>query len=503
MSPGRTMKYIIALDQGTTSSRAVIFDAQGNLIASHGSEFAQIYPRPGWVEHDPFEILRTQKDALRYALQKAGLSARDVAAIGITNQRETALVWERDTGRPLYNAIVWQCRRTSDLISRLVGEGLEPLFIEKTGLIPDAYFSAAKLAWILDQVEGARAKAEQGEVCCGTVDTWLLWNLTHNHIHVTDDTNASRTMLYNLKTGAWDDELLEIFRIPRACLPGIVPSSSLIGELDADMLGIPVPIMAIAGDQHAALFGQACFEAGSVKNTYGTGCFLLMNTGERPVYSSNRLLSTVAWSIGGKREFALEGSIFSAGSVIQWLRDEMKLLGSAAESEQVALAAADNGGVYLVPAFTGLGAPHWDMYARGTIVGLTRGSGRAHIVRAALEAIAYQTADVMSVMRKDSGLPIGQLRADGGMSANNFLMQFQADILGAQVVRPVIRESTALGAAFLAGLAAGVWASKQEISSLWREDAVFETAMPPAQREKLLSRWHRAVERAKDWEEKH
>lgn len=496
------MKYIIALDQGTTSSRAVVFDSQGNLAASHGIEFQQIYPRPGWVEHDPFEILRSQKDALCYAFQKAGISPRDVAAIGITNQRETALVWERDTGKPIYNAIVWQCRRTSDMIRRLVDDGLEPLLTEKTGLIPDAYFSAAKFAWILDHVEGARAKAERGELCFGTVDTWLIWNLTRNHIHVTDDTNASRTMLYNLNTGTWDNELLDIFRVPQTCLPKIVPSSSMIAELDPDILGIPVPIMSVAGDQHAALFGQACFEPGSVKNTYGTGCFLLMNTGERPARSRNRLLSTVAWSIGGKREFALEGSVFSAGSVIQWLRDEMKMLGSSAESEQIALTVSDSGGVYIVPAFTGLGAPHWDMYARGAIVGLTRGSGRAHIVRAALESIAYQTADVMTAMREDSGLPITQLRADGGASANSFLMQFQADILGARVVRPVVKESTAMGAAFMAGLAAGVWESKQEISSLWRVDGVFEPTMPPAQQEKLLHGWRRAVGRAKDWEEK-
>jgi glycerol kinase len=494
------MKYIIALDQGTTSSRAVVIDSHGHVVGSHGIEFPQIYPQPGWVEHDPFEILQSQKEALRYAVQKTGVDPADVAAIGITNQRETTLLWERDTGKPIHNAIVWQCRRTADRIEELKAEGLSDVLREKTGLVPDAYFSGTKIAWMLDNVPGARERAERGELCFGTVDTWLAWNLTVGHRHVTDDTNACRTMLYNLHTGAWDEELLKILRVPLAVLPTIVPSSGEIGMLDKGILGREIPLCAIAGDQHAALFGQACFEQGMVKNTYGTGCFLLMNTGERAVVSKHNLLSTVAWSIGGKREFALEGSIFVAGAVVQWLRDEMKLLGSAAESEQVALSVPDAQGVYVVPAFTGLGAPHWDMYARGAIVGLTRGAGRAHIVRAALESIALQTLDVTEAMRRDSGVAMPQMRVDGGASANNFLMQFQADILGTDVLRPTITESTALGAAYMAGLAVGLWSGKKELLTLWQEERRFVPAMDALSRLEKVAGWHRAIERAKGWE---
>ncbi len=495
------MKYIVALDQGTTSSRAVVIDAHGRLVGSHGIEFPQIYPQPGWVEHDPFEILRSQKEALRYAVQKTGIAAQDIAAIGVTNQRETTVIWERATGKPIYNAIVWQCRRTADRIERLKGEGMAQNARQRTGLVPDAYFSGTKVAWILDNAPGARARAEAGELCFGTVDTWLIWNLTKEHAHVTDDTNACRTMLYNIHSGDWDDELLRMLDVPRAVLPAIVSSSGLAGMLAADVLGREIPIASIAGDQHAALFGQACFEKGMAKNTYGTGCFLLMNTGERPVESSHNLLTTVAWSIGGKREFALEGSIFVAGAVVQWLRDELKLISTAAESEQVALSVPDAQGVYLVPAFTGLGAPYWDMYARGTLVGLTRGAGRGHIVRAALESIALQTLDVVEAMRSDSGIPIAQMRVDGGASANNFLMQFQADILGARVVRPRITESTALGAAYLAGLAAGVWSGKNELSTLWQQDTAFEPAKDASAREQKIRGWKRAIDRAKGWAE--
>ncbi len=498
------MRYVAALDQGTTSSRALVIDENGAVRGRHGIEFAQIYPQPGWVEHDPMEILRSQTDALQAAVQKAGIDPRDLAAVGIANQRETTLLWERDTGRPVSNAIVWQCRRTAPTIARLGREGLHPLLREKTGLVPDAYFSGSKLAWILDHVPGARARAQRGELCFGTVDSWLLWHLSRERHHATDDTNASRTMLYNLRNGGWDEELLDIFNVPRTCLPEILPSSGYFGELHPDVLGVPVPICAVAGDQHAALFGQACFAPGMVKNTYGTGCFLLMNTGCEPVCSRHQLLSTVAWSTSGpspegRREFALEGSVFTAGAAVQWLRDELRLIDSAARSEELALSVPDTGGVYLVPAFTGLGAPHWDMYARGTLVGLTRGAGRAHIVRAALEAVALQTADVLAAMREDSGLPIAQLRADGGASANNFLMQFQADVLGARVLRPAVTESTAMGAAFMAGLAAGIWPNREAVAALWREERAFEPAMTSAQREQVLAGWRRAVDCARHW----
>lgn len=493
------MKYIVALDQGTTSSRAVVVDQHGNFVTKHSIEFEQIYPQPGWVEHDPFGILQSQKEALRYAVTKAGISSADIAAVGITNQRETTLVWERATGRPIYNAIVWQCRRTADRVDQLVKSGYGPLIKERTGLVPDAYFSATKIAWILDHVPGAKERAQRGELCFGTVDSWLVWNLSGKKRHVTDDTNASRTMLYNLHEGKWDQELLDMLGIPAAMMPEIVPSSGILGAMEDEVLGREIPIAALAGDQHGALFGQACFEAGMAKNTYGTGCFLLMNTGDAPVQSKNRLLSTVAWSIGGKRQFALEGSIFVAGAVVQWLRDEMKLIENAAQSEALAASVPDTQGVYLVPSFTGMGAPYWDMYSRGTIVGLTRGAGRAHIVRAALESIALQTADVTAAMCNDSGMALKQMRVDGGASANNFLMQFQADMLGIPVIRPAVVESTALGVVYLAGLAIGLWENQQELSSLWRQQQEFSPQMPKDRRDTIMKGWHRAVDRAAGW----
>ena len=495
------MQYIVALDQGTTSSRAVVIDKHGKPVGSHGIEFPQMYPNPGWVEHDPFEILRSQKEALRYAVQKAGVAQTEIEAVGITNQRETTMVWERATGRPICNAIVWQCRRTADHIERLRKSGDAAAIQQKTGLVPDAYFSATKIAWVLDTIPGARAAAENGELCFGTVDTWLVWNLTDDHVHVTDDTNASRTMLYDIRKGDWDDDLLRLFRIPRAMLPRIVPSGGVVGMLSAKELGREIPIAAIAGDQHAALYGQACFAPGMVKNTYGTGCFLLMQTGEQLVQSAHNLLTTVAWSTREGRAFALEGSIFVAGAVVQWLRDEMKMISSAAETEQIALSVPDTQGVYVVPAFTGLGAPHWDMYARGAIVGLTRGAGRAHVVRAALESIALQTMEVTAAMRSDSGMELAQMRVDGGASANNFLMQFQADLLGADVVRPMVTESTALGAAYMAGVATGIWSGERELATLWQQERVFSPMADEGWREGKWSEWLRAVERAKGWVE--
>ena len=460
------MKYIVALDQGTTSSRAVVFDENGALVASHGIEFRQIYPKPGWVEHDPEDIYESQLNALRAAVEKAGIDAADILAVGIANQRETALLWERETGRPLHNAIVWQCRRTAPLVERLKEDGLGNTIRDRTGLIPDAYFSGTKLEWLLDSIDGARDRAQNGELCFGTVDSFLAYRLTGGRVHVTDATNASRTMLFNIHKQEWDEVLLRAMDIPAPLLPTVVDSSGVIGMLDKSILGREIPIAAMAGDQHAALYGQACFGPGEAKNTYGTGCFVLMNTGARPVRSQSGLLSTVAWRVNGKPTYALEGSVFVAGAAIQWLRDEMKLISTAAESETLARSLADNGGVYLVPAFTGMGAPYWDMYARGTIVGLTRGAGRAHIVRAALESIAYQSADVLEAMEKDGGVRMAALRVDGGASANEFLMQFQSDILGVPVVTPQVTETTALGAAMLAGRAVGLW-DDNRLKTVW------------------------------------
>ena len=492
------MNYIIALDQGTTSSRAVIFDSQANVLAAHSIEFEQIYPQPGWVEHRPEDILSSQVQALKLAVEKSGIDVRDISAIGIANQRETTLLWERETGRALCNAIVWQCRRTAPLVERLKSDGLGNMLRDRTGLVPDAYFSGTKLQWMLDSIPGARARAERGELCFGTVDSYLAWHLSANHAHVTDATNASRTMLYNIHTQQWDEVLLRCMNIPRALLPEVVNSAHVVGMLDKSILGREIPIAALAGDQHAALFGQGCFESGMCKNTYGTGCFVLMNTGSTPVKSQNNLITTIAWQLDGKPTYALEGSVFVGGAVVQWLRDEMGLVSSAAETEAVAASVPDNGNVYFVPAFTGLAAPYWDMYSRGTIVGLTRGTGRAHIVRAALESIAYQSADVILAMSADSGIRSTLLRVDGGASANNFLMQFQADVLGVNVLRPRIVETTAMGAAMLAGRAVGLW-TDSELAALPQPDRRFAPEMNPAERERLMRQWQRAVERSHAW----
>ena len=492
------MKYIVALDQGTTSSRAVVFDLSANVIASQNVEFQQIYPKPGWVEHRPQDILDSQLRALRMAVEKSGIEVRDIAAIGIANQRETTLLWDRATGRTLGNAIVWQCRRTAPLVERLKNDGLGNMLRDRTGLIPDAYFSGTKLQWMLDAIPDARARAEKGELCFGTVDSFLAWNLTANHVHVTDATNAARTMLYNIYEQKWDEMLLRMMNIPAQLLPEVVDSSQVIGMLDKRILGREIPIAALAGDQHAALFGQGCFESGMCKNTYGTGCFVLMNTGSTPVKSRNNLITTIACQLDGRPTYALEGSVFVGGAAVQWLRDEMGLVSSAAETEAVAASVPDNGNVYFVPAFTGLAAPYWDMYSRGTIVGLTRGTGRAHIVRAALESIAYQSADVILAMSADSGIRSTLLRVDGGASANNFLMQFQADVLGVNVLRPRIVETTAMGAAMLAGRAVGLW-TDSELAALPQPDRRFAPEMNPAERERLMRQWQRAVERSRAW----
>ena len=494
------MHYILALDQGTTSSRAVAFDETGRMVGSHGIEFPQHYPRPGWVEHDPRDILDSQIRSLKLTVELCGIDPKDIAAVGITNQRETTLLWDRRTGEPVCNAIVWQCRRTAPIVERLKKDGLGSVITNRTGLIPDAYFSGTKLEWMLENIPGTRERAEKGELCFGTVDSYLTFMLTGKKRHVTDMTNASRTMLFNIFEKKWDEELLRMMDIPENLLPQVVDSSCVVGLLDKSILGREIPVAALAGDQHAALFGQGCFTPGLCKNTYGTGCFVLMNTGKTPVRSPSGLLTTVAWSLDGKTTYALEGSVFVAGAVVQWLRDEMGLIQSAAETEPIAASVPDNAGVYFVPAFTGLGAPHWDMYSRGTIVGLTRGSGRAHIVRAALEAIAYQSADVVQAMQNDSGISMPVMRVDGGASANNFLMQFQSDILGADVVRPAIIESTALGAAMLAGRAVGLW-TDGDLAHLQKEEKRFTPQMEGGARERLLRQWRRAVSRAEGWAE--
>ena len=494
------MKYIVALDQGTTSSRAVVFDAKGRMVAAHNIEFAQIYPHPGWVEHRPQDILDSQITSLKLAVAQAGIDAADIEAVGITNQRETTLLWDRKTGEPLCNAIVWQCRRTAPLVERLKQDGLGNILRDRTGLVPDAYFSGTKLQWMLDGIPDARERAAKGELCFGTVDSFLAWQLTGGHAHVTDATNASRTMLYNIHTQRWDDDLLRAMDIPAPLLPEVTDSSCVVGMLDKAILGREIPLAAMAGDQHAALFGQGCFDAGMCKNTYGTGCFVLMNTGAAPVHSTHNLITTIAWRMDGKPVYALEGSVFVGGAVVQWLRDELGLVKSAAQSEQVALEVPDNGGVYFVPAFTGLGAPHWDMYSRGTLVGLTRGANRAHIVRAALESIAYQSVDVIRAMESEAGIETVMLRVDGGASANNFLMQFQADILNAEVVRPTVIETTAMGAAMLAGRAVGLW-TDGDLRSLQFVDRGFSPAMGEERRAALLHHWRRAVERSKGWAE--
>ncbi|WP_417201847.1 glycerol kinase GlpK [Acetoanaerobium sticklandii] len=493
--------YILALDQGTTSSRAIVFDKDGMIVGTSQKEFTQIYPKAGWVEHDAMEIWGTQSGVAREVLEKTGVRPEEVAAIGITNQRETTVVWDKNTGKPIYNAIVWQCRRTAAICDELKAKGIEASIKEKTGLVVDAYFSGTKVKWILDNVEGAREKAENGELLFGNIDTWLIWNLTRGKVHVTDYSNASRTLLYNIKDLKWDDEILSELGIPKSMLPEVKPSSCVYGHTDPQTFGgAEIPIAGDAGDQQAALFGQACFEPGMAKNTYGTGCFMLMNTGEKPIESKNGLLTTIAWGIGDKVEYALEGSIFIAGASIQWLRDELKLVYDSAQSEYYANLVEDTNGVYVVPAFTGLGAPYWDMYARGAILGLTRGSKREHIVRATLESIAYQTKDVLEAMQEDSGITLKALKVDGGAAANNFLMSFQSDILNVPVRRPKVLETTALGAAYLAGLAVGFWKDQDEIKDKWAVDREFEITMEEDLRNKKYNGWKKAVKRAMDWE---
>ena len=493
------MKYILALDQGTTSSRAIVFDHAGGIVSVAQKEFPQIFPQPGWVEHDPADIWSTQAGVAAEALTKANIRASDVAAIGITNQRETTVVWDRATGQPICNAIVWQDRRTAGICDRLRARKLDRLIRRKTGLVIDAYFSATKLAWILQHVKGARAKAKAGELAFGTVDSWLVWKLTGGRVHSTDASHASRTMRFDITKGEWDDELLKIFGVPRSMLPEVRSSSEVYGH--TTLLGAPIPIAGIAGDQQAALFGQACTKPGMVKNTYGTGCFMLMNTGTKPIASKNNLLTTVAWRIGDRTEYALEGSIFIAGAVVQWLRDGLEIIRSSGDVEALAASVPDAGGVYLVPAFAGLGAPHWDQYARGTIVGLTRGTTKAHIARAALEGIVLQVMDVLKAMEADAGIRLKELRVDGGASANDLLMQLQADLLNVPVVRPRVAETTALGAAYLAGLAVGYWKSQADIARQWQADKRFTSAMKPAARARIAKGWARALDRARKWEQ--
>ena len=494
-------KYIMALDQGTTSSRCILFDKSGSIVSVAQKEFRQIYPQPGWVEHDPLEIWSSQMSVMMEAVSSVGAAIADIEAIGITNQRETTIVWDRKTGRPIYNAIVWQCRRTSDRIERLKADGMAEKVQEITGLIPDAYFSGSKIAWILDHVPGARERAEKGGLAFGTVDSWLIWNLTRGQVHVTDYTNASRTMLYDIRKLAWNQEILDYFGIPAAMLPEVKPSSHIFGYTSEEVMGGRIPIAGVAGDQQAALFGQCCFKPGEVKNTYGTGCFLLMNTGTDAVHSKNGLLTTIAASVGDRVEYAVEGSIFVAGASIQWLRDELRMLKTAAQSEQYCTAVEDTAGVYVVPAFAGLGAPYWQQYARGTIVGLTRGAAKEHFIRATVESLAYQVSDVIEAMEKDSGIRLTSLKVDGGASANNFLMQFQADILDAAVVRPRCIETTALGAAYLAGLAVGYWKDRDEIAGNWQIDQRFKPQMDDKRREELKKGWKRAVRCALAWAE--
>lgn len=492
-------QYLLALDQGTTSSRAILFDDQQNIVGISQKEFTQHYPRQGWVEQDPMEIYSSQYGVMMEVIAKSGVEVRDIRGIGITNQRETTIIWDAKTGRPVYPAIVWQCRRTADMVDRLKEQGLGDYIRETTGLVPDAYFSATKIAWILDRVPDGRQRAKAGEILFGTVDSWLIWKLTGGAVHVTDYTNVSRTMLFNIHTLEWDDRLLEIFDVPREMLPQVHNSSEIYGY--TTIQGESIPIAGIAGDQQAALFGQCCFEAGQAKNTYGTGCFLLMNTGDKPCMSQNGLITTIAIGLNGQVQYALEGSVFVGGAVIQWLRDEMRFITESKDAEYYAQKVENTGGVYLVPAFTGLGAPHWDMYARGCLIGLTRGTRREHIIRAAQESIAYQSYDLVKAMEKDTGSELSELKVDGGASRDAFLMQFQADILGCEVHRPMIRETTALGVAYLAGLAVGVWKDQEEIRRLWNCDVTFRSKMEEEEREKLLRGWHKAVGRSLNWSE--
>lgn len=491
------MKYVLALDQGTTSSRAIVFDKRGTVVAVAQKEFPQHFPQPGWVEHNPLDIWKSQLTVAKRVLRQAGIRAGDVAAIGIANQRETTLVWDRRTGKPISNAIVWQDRRTAGICDELRRQRVDRTIQKRTGLVLDAYFSGTKIQWILDHVRGARKKAEAGDLAFGTVDSWLIWHLTDGRNHVTDPGNASRTMLYNIHTAKWDKHLLSTFRVPESLLPSVETSSGVLGE--TSVFGGKIPIAGVAGDQHAALFGQCCLKPGMVKNTYGTGCFLLMNTGTTPVASKNQLLTTVAWKIGDRIEYALEGSVFVAGAVVQWLRDGLGLIKSSADVEQLASSVPSTDGVYLVPAFAGLGAPHWDAYARGTLIGLTRGTTRAHIARAALEGIAYQVADIVRAMESDSGLKLKQLRVDGGASLNALLMQFQSDLLRVPVIRPQVEETTALGAAYLAGLAVDYWKNKTDIQANWQEAARFKATMRPREKDRLMTGWSRALARAGNW----
>ncbi len=493
--------YIMALDQGTTSSRCILFDREGNICSMSQKEFTQIYPQPGWVEHNPMEIWSSQLSVAIEAMAMIGAGAEQISGIGITNQRETTIVWDKNTGEPVYNAIVWQCRRTADMIDALKQDGFDKVIVEKTGLIPDAYFSASKIAWILQNVPGARQRAEAGELLFGTVDSWLIWNLTKGAVHVTDYTNASRTMLFDIHTLQWDDEILRRFDIPKSMLPTVSPSSCVYGPTDYSVLGGEIPIGGVAGDQQAALFGQCCFEQGEAKNTYGTGCFLLMNTGKEAIRSGSGLLTTIAASTEGQVEYALEGSVFVAGAGIQWLRDSMRMIKNAPQSEDYAREVQDTAGVYIVPAFAGLGAPYWNQYARGTIVGVTRGCTKEHFIRATLESIAYQTADVLRAMEQDSGMELKSLKVDGGASANDFLMQFQSDIVDSRVDRPKCIETTALGAAYLAGLAVGYWKDKAEIRENWQIGRQFKPAMEQEERERLLKGWKKAVKCAMVWAE--
>lgn len=492
-------RYVLALDQGTTSSRAILFDSRGNVVGMVNQEFPQIYPRPGWVEHDPYDILESQVSVAKKLLRTVNVEPNQIAAIGITNQRETTIVWDKKTGKPVYNAIVWQCRRTASMCDELKAQGLADLIKRKTGLVIDAYFSATKLKWILQNVPGVLEKAKKGEIAFGTVDSWLIWNLTGGKVHATDVSNASRTMLFNVSDLRWDEELLDMFNVLRSVLPQVFPSSHIYGVTDKDIFGVEIPIAADIGDQQAALFGQMCVRAGMVKNTYGTGCFILMNIGDKPIFSRSGLLTTVAWKLKDEVSYALEGSVFIAGAAIQWLRDELRMVESAQETEQIALSVPNSAGVYVVPAFVGLGAPYWDMYARGAIFGLTRGSKKEHIVRAVLESIAYQTRDVVEVMCEECQTELKTLRVDGGASKNNFLMQFQADILNVPVERPKVNETTALGAAYLAGLAVGYWESMEQIESQWQLDRKFVPNMDEKEREELYKGWRKAVERAKGW----
>ncbi|MBR2030547.1 MAG: glycerol kinase GlpK [Clostridia bacterium] len=492
-------KYVMALDAGTTSNRCILFNEKGEMCSVAQKEFTQYFPQAGWVEHDANEIWASQYSVAVEAMAKINAKASDIAAIGITNQRETTIVWDKNTGEPVYHAIVWQCRRTSEYCDSLKEKGLVDKIRSKTGLVIDAYFSGTKIKWILDNVPGARAKAEAGELLFGTVETWLIWKLTKGKVHVTDYSNASRTMLFNINTLEWDDEILAELNIPKSMLPEAKPSSCVYGESDADLFGGAIKIGGAAGDQQAALFGQTCFTAGEAKNTYGTGCFMLMNTGEKPVFSQNGLVTTIAWGLDGKVNYALEGSIFVAGAAIQWLRDQLKVIDSAADSEYMATKVKDTNGCYVVPAFAGLGAPHWDQYARGTIVGLTRGVNKYHIIRATLESLAYQVNDVLDAMKADSGINLAALKVDGGASANNFLMQTQADIIGAPVNRPVCVETTAMGAAYLAGLAVGYWASKEDVIKNWAIDAVFKPAISADERAKKIKGWKKAVKYSFGW----